>query len=198
MVLNEIKSLVCRFLWGSIEGHRKIHLVSRETVCLLLDLGGVDIKRISEFNIALLCKWVWRISEDSLWARLVKEKYGYTSTSSFPKFPGGAIGCNIWKGLRKAFQLFCRLICFRVGADNKVKFWLEPWCSDRPLMKVSPQLFRRCSLKVSNFAHVTPGGETNWNPNLPRRLSDTEIREFTSLSPILDSVALSEESDKLK
>jgi hypothetical protein len=43
-----------------------------------LEDGGLRVKRLKEFNISLLGKWVWRLLEDreSLWNVVLRAKYG--------------------------------------------------------------------------------------------------------------------------
>lgn len=77
------------FIWGVVKGLRKIHLAAREVVCLPLELGGFGLKRLREFNLALLSKWFWRLKEDKLWVKILCEKYGVQSGGFFPKFRSG-------------------------------------------------------------------------------------------------------------
>lgn len=55
-IVNEIKKLMRNFLWEVVKGLPKIHLVAWEDVRFPFDLGGLEVKRVREFNIALLCK----------------------------------------------------------------------------------------------------------------------------------------------
>ncbi|CAL2230623.1 unnamed protein product [Prunus armeniaca] len=50
-----------RFMWGSSEKHHKTHLVKWDTVCLPKYLGGLDIKKASLMNQAMLSKASRRI-----------------------------------------------------------------------------------------------------------------------------------------
>jgi len=52
--------------------HRKISWVESKSVCRSKEVGGLGVRSIREFNIALLGKWCWRILEekDSLWFRV--------------------------------------------------------------------------------------------------------------------------------
>lgn len=84
-VVEEIEKMIRLFLWGTREGKRKIHLVSFEGVCLPKELSGLGIKRVRETNLSLLCKWFWRLKEDRLWVRMLKEKYGTEAGDFFPK-----------------------------------------------------------------------------------------------------------------
>jgi len=47
-------------------------------VCLKKEVGGLGVRRIREFNNALLGKWCWRllVEKESLWYRVLSVRYG--------------------------------------------------------------------------------------------------------------------------
>lgn len=61
-------------------------MVSWEAVCLPMELGGLGIKRAREFNIAILCKWLWHVREDRWWEKLIRTKYGVQDGGLIPTF----------------------------------------------------------------------------------------------------------------
>ena len=48
------------------------------TVCRSKEVGGLGVRRIREFNIALLGRWCWWLLVDtsSLWFRVLSSRYG--------------------------------------------------------------------------------------------------------------------------
>jgi len=52
--------------------------VDWNSVCRSKEVGGLGVRRIREFNVALLGKWCWRLLEDrdSLWFRVLLARYG--------------------------------------------------------------------------------------------------------------------------
>lgn len=66
------------FFWGGCEDIRKITWIKWETVCLRKEDGGLGVRRLMEFNLALLGKWWWRILQErgNLWYRVLCARYG--------------------------------------------------------------------------------------------------------------------------
>ena len=56
----------------------KIAWIKWDTVCLPKERGGLGIKDITTFNLALLGKWKWSLfqHQGELWARILESKYG--------------------------------------------------------------------------------------------------------------------------
>lgn len=87
------------------------------------DLGGLGLGQLREINLSLLCKWIWRLKEDSVWVRLLKEKlwshrgWFHSMRSKLP------VGVSPWRGLRKVEELFQRLTGFLIRGGTSVSFW---------------------------------------------------------------------------
>jgi len=58
-IISSIESLFNNFFWGGggSEDNRKITWLSWQTVCLNKEYGGLGVRKLKEFNIALLGKW---------------------------------------------------------------------------------------------------------------------------------------------
>lgn len=137
-----------------------------ELVFLPTECGGLGIKRISKFNVSLLCKWFWRILDNNLWVRLLIEKYGLSKDGFFPKTPSRAIGCNMWLGLSKVYHLFELLSGFKVGRISNLSFWSDCWCPRKGILSVYPSLFELSSNKIGPFSDLytwESDEQTTWN-----------------------------------
>lgn len=145
-IVLEMEILVRRFLWGTSYGGKK-NLVSYEMICLPIDYGGLGLKRICEFNMALMSKWLWRCREDTLWIRLIKEKYGVKKGMSLPNFTNKPTRCSIWRGLKKVAKLFRLLTCKRVGENSGLTFWDELWVWQKPLLDLFSNFFLKLFVK---------------------------------------------------
>lgn len=63
---------------GGGEDVRKIAWVDWDIVCLPKEEGGLRVRRLKEFNVALLRKWCWQmlVDKEVLWYRVLKARYG--------------------------------------------------------------------------------------------------------------------------
>ena len=77
-VANRIARLQRDFLWGGLGDEPKFQLVDCSSVCSLLASGGLGIRNLRSFNVALLGKWLWRFGHerDALWRQVIEVKYG--------------------------------------------------------------------------------------------------------------------------
>ena len=73
-----IERIQRNFLWGALDDVFKYPLVAWDKVCLLVESGGLGIRRIGLFNKALHGKWLWRFGKKSnkLWRQVIAAKYG--------------------------------------------------------------------------------------------------------------------------
>ena len=59
-IIASIESLLIRFFFlGGCEDNRKIAWIDWGSICVDKEVGGLGVRRIREFNLALLGKWLF-------------------------------------------------------------------------------------------------------------------------------------------
>ncbi|XP_058776556.1 uncharacterized mitochondrial protein AtMg00310-like [Vicia villosa] len=149
-------------LLSIVEEKRCIHWVSWDDVCLPVDKGGLGLKKLEVFNLALLDKWKWRIFEDSnsIWYRMLKARYGdiklqmmveggkHDNYSS--KFVWWADILSLEK--RVFGDFFANNCSFGIGDGYSTSFWHSLWMKEGIIKSLFPSLFTISSLQDVSVA----------------------------------------------
>jgi hypothetical protein len=124
-VASRIEKLQRDFLWGGMGEVFKYHLVSWEKFCTPISNGGLGIRKLVQFNRALLGKWLWRfgMDRDAWWRVAVESKYGSLWGGWCPREVAGAFGVGLWKFIRKGWENFSKFLRFEVGDGSRIRFW---------------------------------------------------------------------------
>jgi hypothetical protein len=64
-VIKELDKVRRTFFWQEGHSKRKYHLVKWIKVCKSKRKGGLGIKDIRKMNLSLLCKWWWKLENES-------------------------------------------------------------------------------------------------------------------------------------
>lgn len=101
-LVDDIERLARRFFWGEDDNVRKVHWCSWEILTQPKAGGGLGIKKLREFNIALLAKlgWTMLTQPDVLWVRILLSKYGDLMASRTPLQTS-----SFWRHLRSTVPL---------------------------------------------------------------------------------------------
>ncbi|GAU13302.1 hypothetical protein TSUD_42560 [Trifolium subterraneum] len=147
-IISTLESIFCQFFWGGCEANRKIAWIKWDTICLARENGGLGVRRLKEFNISLLGKWVWRclVENDSLWSLVLRAKYG--EEGGRVRFSEG-VGSSWWRGLNtvrsgvglRDDRWLVDNIRRKVGGGCGSLFWLDPWLEDNPLSRSFSRLY---------------------------------------------------------
>jgi hypothetical protein len=134
-IISTLESLFNAFCWEGCEDIRKITWIKWETVCLRKEEGVLGVRRLREFNLALLGKWWWMILQErgTLWYRVLCAHYGEE---------GGRLCCSRRSGGSVWWQTILDVrdgvgridsgwmldnITRRVGDGLSTLFWVDPW-----------------------------------------------------------------------
>lgn len=98
-ICSNIDKLNRNFLWGQKEDKNRIHLVKWKKVCKPKKFGGLGIRACDDNNKAIITKLGWRVisENDSLWIKVLKNKYKIPPNLRWKKEKGGS---HIWRGIR--------------------------------------------------------------------------------------------------
>jgi hypothetical protein len=117
-------------------------------VCNRKEHGGLGVRRLREFNEALLGKWCWRmlVDREGLWYRVLVARYGEEDGRLED---GGRSGSLWWKEVVKIRDgtvgggegWFSSCVARRVGDGEDTLFWHDRWCDDIPLKVRFGRLF---------------------------------------------------------
>ncbi|MCI07485.1 LINE-1 reverse transcriptase like, partial [Trifolium medium] len=73
-ILKQLVRIQRNFLWGGGVEDKKLCWVKWDQICLPKEQGGLGVKNLELFNLALLSKWKWRFlaDGDAVWADLLR------------------------------------------------------------------------------------------------------------------------------
>jgi hypothetical protein len=207
LVWKKVRHIQREFLWGCKGGSTKISWVKWDIVCKPKNLGGLGVRDIRAVNISLLAKWRWRLLEedDALWKMVLISKYGANVTDSVsieadcrPWFSS-----SWWKdicsiGVNLDSNWFSEGVVKRIGSGDRTKFWRHIWVGTGTLQERFPRLFSLSTQKECSVAdlRVLENGRTSWQFVWRRRLFVWEENLVTDLKEVVNSVVLTEESDR--
>lgn len=129
---------------------------------LPLNKGGLGVKKLDIFNLALLNKWRWRIlqGKSSLWLDLLKARYGDISLEVLgtdDQVRASSLCSWWWKDITKIYSASslsphhthdpiasgCKFI---IHNGFITSFWFAAWLENIPLVELYPELFKFSSM----------------------------------------------------
>lgn len=180
-----------KFFWEGAGIKRKYHLVKWATVCRPKNQGGLGILNSKLMNVALLTKWIWKLSQNAsgLWVDLLKAKY-------FPNgnfFKATQRGSTFWNGIQAVKPAFALGAQFHVQNRKSKRLWLDSWLGSEPLWMEFQSLYELATdtdISVAGALGVTPPVI-----HFKRSLSPAEGISWAQLGNRFSSVPLSEAPD---
>lgn len=181
------------FFWQGGGQKRKYHLVRWSEICKSKKKGGLGIKDIRKMNLSLLCKWWWKLDNESgIWQDLIFAKYIKNDLVNTLKLKFD--DSPVWKDLLKVRHIYLRGRKIKPNRGEKTLFWTDSWSNEGPLCMQYSVLFELCNDKNITIQKFRDnGGLLSFRRWLPTMLHDQweEVR-YKVLNQHLD-----EEPDKI-
>jgi hypothetical protein len=186
-------------LWGGGIAAKKICWVKWDQICLPKARGGLGVKNLDLFNLALLGKWKWRFLNDSgaVWADLLRFRYGHLPTILMGNQPLTSSSRNsIWwrdvigYGRGQQHNWFTSNVRCRVGDGNNIGFWKFKWYGNQPLCHLFPELYDKEVHKDTVISErlVLQGTDTSWWWQWSGGLNDVEENQLEALIELIDVI----------
>jgi len=138
----------------------KISWVDWNSVCRSKEVGGLGVRRIREFNNALLGKWCWRllVEKGSLWCRVLSTRYGEEGGHVLE---GGCDASSWWRVVTTIRRegLFRDNVSRLMGNGKLTMFWSDVWVGDKALLDRFSRLF---DLSLRKDAPVFEMSQLGW------------------------------------
>ncbi|CAJ2667239.1 unnamed protein product [Trifolium pratense] len=160
-IISSIESLLINFFWGGCEDFRKTAWVNWKTICLRKEYGGLGVRQLREFNVALLGKWCWRmlVDREGLWFRVLAARYGVERGRLRD---GGRRGSLWWREIvsirdgvaESGGGWFRENVVRKVGDGSDTLFWTDPWVDETPLCERFGRLFALSETKLRTVAEM--------------------------------------------
>jgi hypothetical protein len=186
-------------LWGGGIAAKKICWVKWDQICLPKARGGLGVKNLDLFNLALLGKWKWRFLNDSgaVWADLLRFRYDHLPTILMGNQPLTSSPRNsIWwrdvigYGRGQQHNWFTSNVSCRVGDGNNIEFWKFKWYGNQPLCDLFPELYGKEVHKGTVISErlVLQGTDTSWRWQWNGGLNAVEQNQLEDLIELIDVI----------
>ncbi|KAK9268085.1 hypothetical protein L1049_010524 [Liquidambar formosana] len=128
-------------------------------------------------------KWLWRyaVEDGPLWKNVIEWKFGNSESGWWSKAPRGPYGYGVWQAIRGSVEEFMKQVHFKLSDGQRVRFWLDCWCTNSLLALQFPQIFliaRNKEVWVANYMAWDMRDRLVWNVDLVRDFHDSKLDEI--------------------
>lgn len=168
--LNELERIRLRFLWGGSKDLRKIYWVSQDKILAPKEKGGLDVGSLKAYNIALCCKWWWRLKKEpnSLWAKVIRDIHRLDNKPD--DFLASRSRSRVWCSIAKVkLDLIKHNIPFNSVIRRGAYLREASWVSD--LANGGRYMVSSLRQTIDNSISITPLGPFLWTKVVPLKVS---------------------------
>lgn len=137
--LHQLQSIFSAYLWSSTKS-RSIHWVAWDTTTLPLTRGGLNLKYVRHFYLALASKLTSKLLDLSspaqpLWCTVLRYKYNFlTGPPPPPHKPSHSPTLSL---IQKSFLLLKGQYHFAISGGATTSIWHDPWLWEQvPLISI--------------------------------------------------------------
>ncbi|CAJ2628200.1 unnamed protein product [Trifolium pratense] len=207
-VIKKVTRIQREFLWGGVNGGRKLSWIKWRVVCQEKKNGGLGVRDIKLVNLSLLMKWRWRLlqREDvGLWKDVLAAKYGNHILMK-AVWPSGTIPHNAslwWKDICRledcveSKNWVEELVVRSLGDGACTGFWYDKWMGGDLLCTKFPRLFSLSLQKQATVRELVEvdGDRKTWNFLWRRSLFIWEEESVNQLLALLENANFSNLAD---
>ncbi|CAN1745399.1 Putative ribonuclease H protein At1g65750 [Linum perenne] len=127
-ICEAIDRKVRDFIWGSVDGVRKIHNINWETVCKPKSLGGLGLRNARDLNKAFLMKIVWGLISRPTepWSRVLMSKYLKRTDNGWMLARKRGFSA-VWRGVLKVWPQVLNGLHWSIRDGRNTHFWTDRW-----------------------------------------------------------------------
>lgn len=139
-ILQAMNRLAKNFWWGSRGERTKTQWLPWDMLGKSKDDGGLGFRDFEIFNVALLAKQGWRLTQnpDSLAARVLKSKY--YSRSDYLNSKIGSNASFLWRSFSEAKKVLREGALWRIGNGESVVIGQDIWIPQASTSQIHPPL----------------------------------------------------------
>ncbi|KAL8158305.1 hypothetical protein AgCh_002851 [Apium graveolens] len=182
-ICDDIEKIMNSFWWCNGSSTSKgIKWISWKRLCVVKEGGGLGMKDLHNFNLAMLAKQGWRLvnNDNSLVSRLMQDRY-------YPKgdFLNATVGPNpsfMWRSIMAAQDLVRQGCRKRIGDGMSTRVWRVPWLPDSRdgcLITEMP-----IELEEATVAGLMDESGLKWDEDILQDLCNERDRELILQIPI--------------
>ncbi|GJW24413.1 RNA-directed DNA polymerase, eukaryota, reverse transcriptase zinc-binding domain protein, partial [Tanacetum coccineum] len=190
-IAYDIERIMRDFVWNYGEFKRGKAKVNWDIVCKPKVEGGLGIKSLFSWNIALMSKHIWNIitHKESLWVKWVNVYK--LKGRSFWDIPEKAGACWAWKNLLRFRPLFRDHFVHKIGDGLSTSLWHDNWHAICPLSNfISKREILHSGLSLNcKVADVIKDGKWFWPEEL--------VGKYDGLSVISPPCLVADKPDKV-
>lgn len=129
-ICEDIERKMNGFLWGRGATRKGVKWMAWSRMCSPKGCGGLGVRDLRQFNLAMLAKQCWRLIQcsNTLVSTVIKAKY-YPYTS-FLQAKMGHSPSYVWRSLMEAMEVVTAGARRKIGNGIDTKVWHVPWLPD--------------------------------------------------------------------